>query len=598
MPIRNQESRINEAAIINYQRSKFDYGQDAIFTGKMGDLIPFFCDPTIMVGDTFQLNINIVCRLTTPIYPIMTPLYLETFAFFVPNRLIWEHAKEFWGENPDGAWVLETEYIKPKLSSHIDGETQTGFKKCTIADYLYGTRLGVDNIVVDALPTRAVTKCYNDWFRNQNLIAPIQLDKSDQTTYYDADDPAKGGKCFKIAKYGDIFTRSLPAAQKGQPVKLPIGLTAPIYGNGKALLWEYNNGNPDSTRKGVNLAASGITLTPGNGSSLTASLNVPTNENYMNTHAYYSGVEIEGVPVINIDAGQLVYNGNLKGGSFTNIASKEALMGQNSNLYADLSEATAAPIDSLIEAFAIQNIMHRMGIGGSRYEEIAYTFWGTTPSEARMQIAEYLGGTSTPINFTQIAQTGSSDSTSPQGNLAAFSHTIESNRLFTKSFTEHGIILIFAAIRQRHSYSQGTERCYTSFRRYDNYMPPLANLGDMPVKKGEIFATGTDADNETFGFQEAWYWMRGIRPSKVMGDMRPDLENNMAAWHAGDVYQNAPVLSQEFIEETDEYLLRTLSVTDQDPNIQSGQWQFATYVYGTTTRVMPTHAVPGLRLFF
>lgn len=564
MPTRNQESRINEAAIVNYQRSKFDYGQDAIFTGKMGDLIPFFCDPTVMVGDTFQLNINIVCRLTTPIYPIMTPLYLETFAFFVPNRLVWEHAKEFWGENPDGAWVLETEYIKPKLSSHIDGETQTGFTKCTIADYLYGTRLGVENIVVDALPTRGVTKCYNDWFRNQNLIAPIELDKSDQTTYFDADDPAKGGKCFKIAKYGDIFTRSLPAAQKGQPVKLPLGLTAPVKGNGTTV--GLTTIVQSATEPNVNF---GLTTVAGEGLSGKKSL--------------------YGTQIGTAQTGEDIPPGRSYG---------ITLDSSKSGMITDLSEATAATIDSLIEAFAIQNIMHRMGIGGSRYEEIAYTFWGTTPSEARMQIAEYLGGTSTPINFTQIAQTGSTDNTSPQGNLAAFSHTIESNRLFTKSFTEHGMIIIFVAIRQRHSYSQGTERCYTSFRRYDNYMPPLANLGDMPVKKGEIFATGTEADNETFGFQEAWYWMRGIRPSKIMGDMRPDIENNMAAWHAGDVYQNAPVLSQEFIEETDEYLLRTLSVTDQDPNIQSGQWQFATYVYGTTTRVMPTHAVPGLRLFF
>ena len=262
------------------------------------------------------------------------------------------------------------------------------------------------------------------------------------------------------------------------------------------------------------------------------------------------------------------------------------------SMYADLTGATAAGIDDLINAFAVYDILYRMGTGGSRITEIYKTFWGVTSSDARYMKAEYLGGKSLPLNIDEIPQTSSSDATSRQGNVSGMLHTSDEQYLFNKGFTEHGVVIIFCAIRQRHTYN-GIERCYSTFRKFDNYMPPLANLAAMEVKKKELYNNGSSDDEETFGFQESWYWMRGIRPSKIMGDMRPESPISLAAWHLGDDYDNAPTLSQEFIEETDENLLRVVNITDSDT-----QFLAATFTYGKITRVMPTHAIPSIRTFF
>lgn len=563
MPLtRNQESRINEAAIVRAPRSKFDYGQDAIFDFKMKYIIPFFCDTTVMPGDQFKLDMNIVCRLANPlVYPIMTPLYLDVYAFFVPDRLIWDHIKEFYGENPDGAWTLTTEYIKPKLKA-----PSGGFTRHSIVDYIYGCGLGKANMEVDARPIRSMNQIYNDWFRNQAVIAPVQFEHGDTTVTFDDTDSSKGGTPYKIAKYGDLYTRSLPTALKGDSVTIPMGTSAPVIVNST----ELRATTQQIQFQGQDSGVSQVTKYTGK---------FISNGSAGDTGWVYNGTTYP----LGVKANASQANQKITGASV------------NIDAYTDLAEATAAGMNNLIEAMAIYDILYRMGIGGTRYTEIIRTFWGVTASDARLQRSEYLGGFSIPIDMTTVPQTSASSETSPQGQVAAFSNTVIRGRhLLNKGFVEHGTILIMLAVRQRHYYSQGIERCYTTFRKFDNYMPPLANLGPMEVKKKELYyANDTDEDEETFGFQEAWYWLRGIRPSKVMGDMRPDAPQTLAAWHLADNYQNAPVLSQDFIEETDENLQRVISVQDSDT-----QFIATTFVYGTVTRVMPTASIPALRTFF
>lgn len=589
---RNQESRANEVAIVNAPRSKFNYGQDAIFDFKMGEIIPFFNDITVMPGDQFKLDLNIVLRLANPpLYPIMSPLYLDVYAFFVPDRLVWEHMKEFWGENPDGSWALVTEYTKPKL---LSGEN--GFTKHSQADYIYGTHLGVANLEVDARPVRCMTQIYNDWFRNQSVIAPYQFEHGDTDVTFDEDDETKGGKCYKIAKYGDIFTRSTPSAIKGDEVTIPIGSRAPIYGTGNNLTFEVpftnsTTGKTDYFHTGSSLRVSKI------------------NNQYASQNAYNVYFDDTAKQQIGQEAGTGNYIGANTAAAidekYAGIMTKEGQAAKYntdkfaSGIYADLSDANAAGMNQLIEAMAVYDILYRMGVGGSRLTEIYRTFWGVHASDARLQRSEYLGGFSTGIDMTEVPQLSATTETSAQGNVAAFSRTaLKDKHIINKGFVEHGTIMMVLAVRQRHYYEYGIERCYTTFRKYDNYMPPLANLGPMEVKKKEIYADGTEMNDEaTFGFQEAWYWMRGIRPSKIMGDMRNDSNISLSAWHLADDMDSAPVLSQEFIEETDENLQRVINVPGTEENPVT-QFICTTFVHGTVTRVMPTSSIPTLRTFF
>lgn len=592
---RNQESRANEAAIVNAPRSRFSYGQDAIFDFKMGYIIPFFNDVTVMPGDQFKLDLNLVLRLANPpVYPIMTPLYLDVFAFFIPDRLVWDHMKEFWGENPDGAWTLMTEYTKPKLlsSDPNNAEDTGGFTKHSQADYIYGTKLNTPGMAVDARPVRCMTQVYNDWFRNQSVIAPYKFEHGDDDVIFDKDDETKGGKCYKIAKYGDIITRVTPAAIKGNEVTIPMGTTAPVYGTGYATQFQFETANDYSVQAASNYTRAFATLQKSGqitGTFLGDSAGGQVKEIGKNT---LTTSDINSSTGNGKATGLLTKKAATELGYFANIKNP-------SGVYTDLSEASAAGMNQLIEAMAIYDILYRMGVGGSRLTEIYRTFWGVHASDARLQRSEYLGGFSTGIDMTEVPQLSASTEVSAQGNVAAYSRTsLKDKHIINKGFVEHGTILMVLAVRQRHYYQYGIERCYTTFRKYDNYMPPLANLGPMEVKKKEIYYSGVESDdNETFGFQEAWYWMRGIRPSKIMGDMRNDSDISLSAWHLADDMDSAPVLSQEFIEETDANLQRVINVpgTEEEP---ATQFVCTTFVHGTVTRVMPTSSIPALRTFF
>lgn len=557
MALRNKEARFNIAPMSGIPRSKFPYSQRKVFTAKMADLIPFFVDCTIMPNDTFILDLAMVIRLLTPITPTMDDLYVDTYFFFVPYRLIWVHSKEFFGENTSGAWVQEVEYTKPKLKIDTTGEnpTTTKYDIGSVWDYMYGGNPNAIKVSVDALPVRAYGLVYNEWFRDENWIAPHSVPTDDTDVYYSKTNPVRGGMPFKIAKYHDLYTSLLPAPQKGTAVSVPIGTRAPVVGDGKALgLWNGTRYFPMTSKQSGSV-----------GGTMTALGNQTTTAN----------------------AGASIGNNASLGDGIGIGVSKNAT---ESGLYADLTNATAATINSLREAFAYQRIMEKMARGGTRYTEIVKSFWGVTAADSRLQRPEYLGGKSLPLSMLQVPQTSSTDNTSPQGNVAAFSHTADSSRAFSKSFTEHGIILGLMAIRQKHSYQQGIEKQFKQFRRYDNFFPQLNYLGEQAVKTYELYNyDDSTSDDVVLGFNEAWYQYR-YRQDSVAGYMRSGITGSLDIWHYADNYDNAPTISQDFIEETDTYLRRTLAVTDNETH----QFYVATMIKGTATRALALFSIPGL----
>ena len=547
---------------IDLSRSTFDRSSSVKTSFNAGDIVPFFLEE-VLPGDTFNVKSSKVVRMQTLLTPMMDNVYLDTYYFFVPNRLVWKHWKEFNGENTESAWIPETTYEVPQITSPAG----TGWNVGTIADY-FGIPTGVPNLSVSAFPFRAYALIMNEWFRDQNLSDPLVVPDDDATvagvnTGTFVSDVAKGGKPYIAAKYHDYFTSCLPSPQKGPDVTIPVasGGEINIVGNGKNL----------ALTNGTDIGAFGL-ATQG---SIT-NLGVYPNQ-FGQSPSYTNRVPDR--------MGKLGYFGVPTKEQLGSDLSKSGLIGVQSAV------AQAATINQLRLAFQIQKLYERDARGGSRYIEILKSHFGVTSPDARLQRPEYLGGNRVPININQVIQqsgTGSG-STTPQGTVVGMSQTTDSHSDFIKSFTEHGFIIGVMVARYDHTYQQGLDRMWSRKDRFDYYWPVFANIGEQAVKNKEIYAQGNQEDDEVFGYQEAWADYR-YKPNRVTGEMRSAYAQSLDVWHLADDYAQRPSLSDSWIREDKTNIDRVLAVTSKVSN----QFFADIYVQNCATRPMPLYSIPGL----
>ena len=475
----------------------------------------------VLPGDTFKLTVHALARVNTLIYPMFDNAYLETHFFYVPNRLVWDNFQKFMGEQVNPNDSID--YTVPVLQS-------TTFTTGSIGDYL-GLPIGVA-IQPSALPFRAINLVYNEWFRDENLQNSLTVDKSDgpDTTSY---------ALFRRGKRHDYFTSALPWPQKGDPVYIPTANQAPIKGLGIRSASSTASWNPVYETDN----SSPQTITGWK----TAGSNTPSaGESYLIVEEGTSGLP---------------------------------------GIYADLTAATATTINDLRLAFATQKLLERDARGGTRYREILKAHFGVTSPDLRLQVPEYLGGGSAPLNVTSVPQTNSTDSTSPQANLASFGTVNVNHHGFNKSFVEHGYIIGFVSVRADLTYQQGMNRLWNRSTRYDFYWPALSHIGEQSVLNKEIYTQGTTADDSVFGYQERYAEYR-YKPSMITGKMRSDATGSLDAWHLSQDFASLPTLGATFIEETPPFDRVVAVPTEPDFLLDA-------YFEMRCARPMPMYGVPG-----
>lgn len=512
-------------------RSKFVQPSNYKTTFDAGYLIPFYCDEALP-GDTFVAKFTAFARLSTPVVPFMDNLYLDFQFFAVPNRLLWEHWTRMMGERPDPDDSID--FLVPVINSG-----DSGVAVGSIFDYL-GIPPNVPNLEFQSLIPRAYNRIWNEWYRDENLQARVpQL-------FNDGPDSLSSFNLLPRGKRKDYFTACLPAPQKGPGVSIPLGDTAPVVSNGDTIY--LNRRHTNDVQPDVSLSWEEQRTDVGH----------PVAENWRDSWE-----------------------------------SKGVTFGSQTGLVADLSDAAAATINSLRQAFQLQRLLERDARGGTRYTELLQSHFGVTNPDARMQRSEYLGGGTLPMQIHSVAQTSSSDSTTPQGNLAAFGLSGGSVG-FSKSFTEHCIVLGLVSVRADLTYQQGLHRMWSRRSRYDYYWPVLSNLGEQAVLNKEIYAQGgsvKDAyanvvDDKVFGYQERWAEYRyGV--SKITGKLRSGVDGSLDVWHLAQHFANLPTLNSSFIQDKPP-LSRVLAVQDEPQVI------FDSNAMITKVRPMPMYSVPGL----
>lgn len=532
----------------NIPRSSFNRSHGYKTTFDSGYLIPFYVDEALP-GDTFSANATIFARMNTLIVPVMDNLYLDTFYFAVPNRLIWDNWQKFNGEqkNPGDT----TDYLVPTMKAPAGG-----FAIGSIHDYM-AIPTGVANLEVCSFWHRAYNLIYNEWFRDENLQDSVPVPTNDGP-----DDPTN----FTLLRRGkrhDYFTSALPWPQKGPGVELPIGGQAEVYLNqfrGTSTI--TSNSNLSFYTDAADKAGSRFTMNT-------------ANESVSN---------LEGKPIVLMKTTSPGANKVI--GYYSGLKNDIVFDSTDPSGYAELGTSNAVSINSMRQAFQIQKMYERDARGGTRYTEILRSHFGVISPDARLQRPEYLGGSSARIHINPVMQTSASETgKTPQGNLSA-TGVVSNQSRFTKSFVEHCVIIGLVNVRADLTYQQGLDRKFSRKTRFDFYWPALAHLGEQAILNKEIYAQGTSADEAVFGYQERYAEYRYF-PSKITGKFRSTDPQSMDVWHLSQKFTNLPTLSSQFIQDNPP-INRVVAVTTEP------QFIMDSYIQLKCARPMPVYGVPGL----
>lgn len=545
-----QSIRLSSLPKIKIPRSKFNTKKTHKATFNFGELVPIAVKE-VLPGDTMNVSVAQLVRMSTPIFPVMDNAYLDIRAFYCPTRLVWEHFKEFLGENNTTYWEQPTKYLIPQITAPAGG-----WAEGTLADHMeLPTKIA--NLSVSALPFRVYTRIWNDWFRDENLKQPCQSPITDGATTGSngtnyITDCYKGGMPAKAAKFHDLFTSCLPSPQKGPDVLLPLGGTSGLI--------------PVVAGADHNYVSSNINF----------KTDIPEGKSRIAKFVHPKDYSTQ----LRLDAGEI-----------PDAVGNNALP---TNLYADVSKTKNSQynttINQLREALDIQRFYETQARYGTRYTEFLQGHFGVTAPDASLQRTQYLGGTRIPINMQQVVQTSAATTESPLGNVGAVSATGSNDELFTTSFTEHGYIMILACARTEHTYQQGINRMWLQKDVFDFYVPELARLGEQPVRNEEIYAQGNAQDKEVFGYQEAWYQYR-YDQNAVTGKFRGNADGTLRAWTYSDYYGAKPTLSSTWIDETDINVKETIAVQNQPQLI--GDFLFT----WNMVRPIPMYSIPSILPF-